>query len=136
MSEFGNSNDRQAMRSQVEEMTASARKLSDNLENLQQRITQLTGKASSQDGTVMVEVSSKGELRDIKFRPDAMRRAGSLDQLAKVIISTTKEATAKVSKQTEDIMSDFLPEGISFQDIINGNVDTATLLNVNKDTRR
>jgi DNA-binding protein YbaB len=75
-------------------------------EEAKERIKQLIGTATSQDGAVTVTVSGGGALRSISFGP----RADELprERLAAEIMATARQAQGTASQQILEIMSPLL----------------------------
>jgi DNA-binding protein YbaB len=71
------------------------------------------GSATSQDGDVTVRVTASGALSDLVLRPGA----GDIDpeQLARVILETSRQAQRDVGAQVVDVMTKFVGEGAALE---------------------
>jgi DNA-binding protein YbaB len=94
------------------EVVADYRKRMEELQQLQRDVRAVTATARTRNGDVWLEVGAQGELRDIKFNPQALNRL-SAQQLAHTILSLAGEAAKDASGQAKEMTAAFLPEGLA-----------------------
>ena len=70
------------------------------------RLQQVSGTASSPRGEVEVQVSAGGALEDLRLTPAA--RAMEADQLARLIVTTARQAQQQAGARILEIMTDYL----------------------------
>jgi len=73
------------------------------------RVRQVGGTATSARGEVTVRVGASGVLEDLTLTPDT--RTLESDELARLILDTTRKARHAVSAQVADISAGYLGEG-------------------------
>jgi YbaB/EbfC DNA-binding family len=86
------------------------------------RLRQVGGKAVSPRGEATVTVSASGALEDLTLTPAA--RALEVDQLARLILDTTRQAQRAVGAQVVDIMTEYFGEGTAL-DMVKQNLPPA-----------
>jgi DNA-binding protein YbaB len=94
------------------EVVADYRKRLEELQQLQRDVREVTATARTRNGDVSLEVGAQGELRDIKFNPQALKRM-SAQQLAHTILSLAGEATKDASSQAKEMTAALLPDGLA-----------------------
>jgi DNA-binding protein YbaB len=94
------------------EVVADYRKRLEDLQQLQRDIRELTATARTRNGDVWLEVGAQGELRDIKFNPQALKRM-SAQQLAHTILSLSGEAAKDAGGRAKDMTAAFLPDELA-----------------------
>ena len=75
----------------------------------EQALRDVGGSATSKDGEVTVTVTAGGALSDLVLRPGV--RDLEPEQLARVIVETTKIAQRDAGQQVVDVMTEFVGEG-------------------------
>jgi DNA-binding protein YbaB len=95
-----------------------------NLGRLRSRLAEVEGSARSADGAVELTVGPQGTLRALRIDPRAYRRL-SPTELADEIVRLSGEAAGDARRQFADAMAPFLPPGVAYDQIANGNVDPA-----------
>jgi DNA-binding protein YbaB len=86
-----------------------ARAVSESLE-------QAGGRATSPRGEVTVTVNAGGALDDVKLTPAA--RALEADQLARLIVTTARQAQREASTRVAEIMTNYLGEGPALDQVV------------------
>jgi DNA-binding protein YbaB len=78
-------------------------------EKAEKALRTVGGSATSRDGEVTVRVTASGALSDLVLRP----AAGDIEpeQLARIILDTSREAQRDVGAQVVDVMTKFVGEG-------------------------
>lgn len=92
----------------VDSYTQDVENLAARAEEAKERIRQLAGTASSQDGAVTVTVNGGGALQNLSFGPaaDEMPRT----RLAAMVMTTARQAQAQASQQILAIMAPLVGE--------------------------
>jgi len=108
------------------DVVANYRKRLEEIQQLQRDVRDVTASARTRNGDVWVEVGASGELRDIKFNPQALKRM-SAQQLAHTILSLTGEATKDASGQAKEMTAAFLPEEMAAR-LRDGEVDVTSFM--------
>jgi DNA-binding protein YbaB len=114
-----------ALRTQIEQLLGEYDKLKGNVSQLQQRLARAQGQAESKDGAIKLSVGPRGELRALQLDPRAYRRY-SPSELAAQILELAGEATTDVQHQLDEVMTPFLPPGISYSQVADGKTDPAS----------
>lgn len=78
-------------------------------EKAEKALRTVGGSATSRDGEVTVRVTASGALSDLVLRPGA--RDIEPEQLARIILDTSREAQRDVGAQVVDVMTKFVGEG-------------------------
>lgn len=78
-------------------------------EKAEKALRTVGGSATSRDGEVTVRVTASGALSDLVLRPGA--RDIEPEQLARIILDTSREAQRDVGSQVVDVMTKFVGEG-------------------------
>jgi DNA-binding protein YbaB len=78
-------------------------------EKAEKALRTVGGAATSRDGEVTVRVTASGALSDLVLRPGA--RDIEPEQLARIILDTSREAQRDVGAQVVDVMTKFVGEG-------------------------
>jgi DNA-binding protein YbaB len=82
-------------------------------EKAEKALRTVGGSATSRDGEVTVRVSASGALSDLVLRPGA--RDIEPEQLARIILETSREAQRDVGAQVVDVMTKFVGEGAALE---------------------
>lgn len=80
-----------------------------NAQRTDQALREVGGSATSPDGEVTVRVNASGATTDLVLRPGV--RGIEPEQLARVILRTTREAQADVGQKVVETMREFMGEG-------------------------
>lgn len=91
------------------DIVADYRERMKQLQQLQRDIREVTASARTRNGEVWVEVGAQGQLRDIRFHPDALKRM-TPQQLAHTILQLTGEAAKDASGQAKEMTAALMPE--------------------------
>jgi DNA-binding protein YbaB len=78
-------------------------------EKAEKALKTVGGSATSQDGEVTVRVNASGATTDLVLRPGVADLEP--EQLARVILETTRQAQREVGSQVVDVMTKFVGEG-------------------------
>ncbi|XVS63718.1 YbaB/EbfC family nucleoid-associated protein [Actinosynnema sp. CA-299493] len=108
-------------RAQVDELLADYRRSRDQLASVQRDLARISGSATSPDGSVTAVVDAKGALTDLELRDDAYRLRPA--QLARLIVSTAREAAAKAAEGAYRTLSPVLPAGTDPEALLRGTAD-------------
>jgi DNA-binding protein YbaB len=82
-------------------------------EKAEKALKTVGGSATSQDGDVTVRVNASGATTDLVLRPGV--REIEPEQLARVILETTRKAQRDVGAQVVDVMTKFVGEGAALE---------------------
>jgi DNA-binding protein YbaB len=82
-------------------------------EKAEKALKTVGGAATSKDGEVTVRVSASGATTDLVLRPGV--RDLEPEQLARVILETTRQAQRDVGAQVVDVMTKFVGEGAALE---------------------
>jgi DNA-binding protein YbaB len=82
-------------------------------EKAEKALKTVGGSATSRDGEVTVRVNASGATSDLVLRPGAADIEP--EQLARVILETTREAQRDVGANVVDIMTKFVGEGAALE---------------------
>jgi hypothetical protein len=86
-----------------------ARAVSESLE-------QAGGRATSPRGEVIVTVNAGGALDDVRLTPVA--RSLEADQLARLIVTTARQAQREAGQRVAEIMTNYLGEGPALDQVV------------------
>lgn len=111
-----------ALRGQIERLLGDYDQVMDDLGRMQQRLRAAQGEAQSKDGLVRLTVGPRGELRSLHLDPRAYRKL-SPSELAGEIIELSGTAARDVQQQLEQVLGPFLPAGLSYRQVADGEVD-------------
>jgi DNA-binding protein YbaB len=82
-------------------------------EKAEKALKTVGGSATSKDGDVTVRVSASGATTDLVLRPGVSDLEP--EQLARVILETTRQAQRDVGAQVVDVMTKFVGEGAALE---------------------
>ena len=111
----------------IDELLGKYRAMRDQLGQTQHRIAEIRGTAVSANGWVTVTVGPRGELIDLEL-DSRIYRAPDSRGLAKLIVETTREATANAHRQLRDIIAPMLPTELGDLDGMATGIDLTTFL--------
>jgi DNA-binding protein YbaB len=108
------------------DMPADYGRRMDELRRLREEVTDVTATARSRNGDVWVEVGASGELRAIRFGPQALKRLSG-KQLAHSIMTLVAEATEDATGRARELTAAFLPKAMA-ERLRDGEKDLMALL--------
>jgi DNA-binding protein YbaB len=114
-----------ALRTRFEELLGEYDRVRANFAAMQQRLREVKGEAQSKDGSVRLTVGPQGNLLSLQLEPRAYRRL-SPSELAGEILELSGQAGRDARGQLEQVMAPFLPTGVSYTDVMDGQADPAT----------
>lgn len=109
-------------RAQVEDLLAGYRRSREQLGAVQRSLASVRETVTSDDGHVAVTVSASGTLLGLVIDEDAYRALRPAD-LAALIVSTTAEATARVTRQAGEVLAPVLPTDTDPAALLRGTAD-------------
>jgi len=115
-----------ALRARLEELLGDYDQLRRGVAAAREQMRTMLGAAATTDGTIKVAVDSRGRLTGLELAPRAYRRF-SPSQLAAEIIRLAAAARDQVTGEMAEVMAPFLPDGISYADLLSGAADPAAV---------
>lgn len=109
-------------RAQVEDLIAGYRRSREQLGAVQRHLGSLSETVTSEDGLVAVTVSSSGTLTNLVIAENAYRSLRPAD-LAALIVRTTAQATARVSRAASEVLAPVLPTDSDPEALLRGTAD-------------
>lgn len=109
-------------RAQVEDLLAGYRRSREQLGAVQRSLATVRETVISEDGQVAVTVSASGALVELRINDDAYRVLQPAD-LAALIVRTTAEATARVTRQASEVLAPVLPADSDPAALLRGSAD-------------
>ncbi|WP_243867455.1 YbaB/EbfC family nucleoid-associated protein [Actinophytocola oryzae] len=109
-------------RAQVEDLIAGYRRSREQLGAVQRRLAAVRETMTSDDGLVAVTVSSSGALLGLEIA-EAAYRALRPAELAALIVRTTADATAKVTRVAGEVLAPVLPSDTDPDALLRGTAD-------------
>ncbi|MFC4853478.1 YbaB/EbfC family nucleoid-associated protein [Actinophytocola glycyrrhizae] len=109
-------------RAQVEDLLAGYRRSREQLGAVQRSLATVRETVTSDDGHVSVTVSASGTLVDLTISDDAYRVLRPAD-LAALIVGTTEQATARVTRQAGEVLAPVLPADTDPAALLRGTAD-------------
>ncbi len=109
-------------RAQVEDLLAGYRRSREQLGAVQRRLAAVREAVTSADGLVTVTVSASGTLVDLTIAEQAYRRLPPAD-LAALIVRTTAEAAARVTRAAGEVLAPVLPAETDPEALLRGTAD-------------
>lgn len=101
--------------------------LGERLMEMRQKIEETVATASSGDGLVTVVVGPRGQVRDIRLDPKVYRKL-TPSELSESIMKLIGEAAADVAQQMQEVVAPFIPEGLSYDQVLGEGGDFTKLL--------
>jgi DNA-binding protein YbaB len=99
----------------------------ERLNQMRRDLEQVSATATRADGLVTVVVGAHGQVTDIRFDPRVYRKLSS-GELSQAVMRLIDQATTEVTEQTRQIMTPFLPEGLSYENALGEKGDFTTFL--------
>jgi DNA-binding protein YbaB len=96
------------------------------LEELRRDVAEVTVTSRSRNGEVSVQVGAQGQLRDIRFKPQALTEM-SAQKLAHLVMTLVAEATKEAAGQAMEMTAAFLPDKMATR-LRDGEKDLISLL--------
>jgi DNA-binding protein YbaB len=90
-----------------------------NMLALREKLAGLHASAESKDGMVTVRVGPRGEVKSLELHPRVYRRL-TPTELAESIVDTIRQAGQALSDQAAQAYGPYLPEGVSYQQLTQG----------------
>ena len=109
-------------RAQVEDLLAGYRRSREQLGAVQRSLATVRETVTSDDGHVAVTVSASGALVGLAIDEDAYRVLPPAD-LAALIVRTTAEASARVSRRAGEVLAPVLPADTDPAALLRGTAD-------------
>jgi DNA-binding protein YbaB len=109
-------------RAQVEDLIAGYRRSREQLGTVQRQLAAVRETVTSEDGLVTVTVSASGALVGLEIADGAYRVTRPAD-LAALIVRTTAEATARVSRVAGQVLAPVLPADTDPEALLRGTAD-------------
>ena len=99
----------------------------ERLNQMRRDLEQVSATATRADGLVTVAVGPGGQVTDLRFDPRVYRKLTSAE-LSQAIMQLIGQATADVTEQMREIMTPFIPEGLSSENALGEEGDFAAFL--------
>lgn len=115
-----------ALRLRFEQLLGDYEVMRRDLAAAQKRMREATGTAQTSDKTVHVTVDFRGRLTGLRLEPRAYSRY-SPTLLGEQILRLVDEACDSVHASMAEVMAPFIPDGVSYADLVSGTADPATL---------
>jgi DNA-binding protein YbaB len=115
------------LRASLEELMEDYSREVGRLKEMRAALDQVTATAKRSDGLVTVVVGPRGQVQDIRFDPKVYRKL-SPGELSRAIMQLIATATADVSGQMQKIMAPFMPEGLSYEQVLGDKGDFTAFL--------
>jgi DNA-binding protein YbaB len=109
-------------RAQVDDLIAGYRRSREQLGTVQRELAAVRETVASEDGMVVVTVSSSGTVVGLEIADGAYRALRPAD-LAAVIVRTTAEATARVTRVASEVLAPVLPSDTDPDALLRGTAD-------------
>jgi DNA-binding protein YbaB len=111
----------------VEQIAAEYSQQRTNAIEMHRKMQEITAKVTSSKGLVTIEMNAQSEITSLTFKSRAYREMAPAE-LANVILDTIRRARDSIQKQMLEALPSTSFAGASFADLLNGNVDFASLL--------
>lgn len=112
MTHPGDRNANAAQFARLEDLHSQYTNLRTNLGTLQEDLAELRAVAKSPDDLIAVEVGPRGNLTDVTIKDRAYTVYSAL-LLSRAIALLARRAEEQVAKQAQELLSGYLPEGMS-----------------------
>jgi DNA-binding protein YbaB len=109
-------------RTQVAELVADYRRSREQLATMHKTLAAISVSATSSDGMVTATVGAQGRLTELVIDDAAYQRYRPAD-LAKLVVSITAQAAARVVEETSRTISPLLPTGTDPAALLAGTAD-------------
>jgi DNA-binding protein YbaB len=109
-------------RAQVADLIAGYRRSREQLGAVQRQLATVRETVTSEDGLVAVTVSASGALASLVIAEGAYRALRPAD-LAALIVRTTAEATARVTRAASEVLAPVLPTDSDPEALLHGTAD-------------
>lgn len=118
---------RAELRASLEELMEDYNRQVGRLREMRRALDQVSATAGRGDGLVTVVVGPRGQVQDIRFDPKVYRKL-TPSELSRAIMQLIAEATAAASDQMQKIMAPFMPEGLSYEQVLGDKGDFTAFL--------
>jgi DNA-binding protein YbaB len=98
----------------------------ERVQRLRRDVAEVTVTSRSRKGEVSVEVGAQGQLRDIRFKPQALTKLNA-QKPAHLIMTVVAEATKEAAAQAMEMTAAFLPDDMAAR-LRDGERDLISLL--------
>lgn len=115
-----------ALLARMEELLGTYEKMRAGVADVRARVREVTGSASSGDGGVKVTVDQHGALTALEIDARTYRRS-SPTELADTILELAAKANREARAKSSEILRPFLPNDVSFDDIVDGTADISIM---------
>ncbi|GAA1027924.1 MULTISPECIES: YbaB/EbfC family nucleoid-associated protein [Amycolatopsis] len=109
-------------RTELESLFASLREQQAAMVEARRSALAISATATGPKRALTVTVDARGEVTELAFPTEAYRTMAPRE-LAALIQDTIGKARADVAKQMSEVMAPFVPEGLSFDDLMKGKTD-------------
>jgi DNA-binding protein YbaB len=92
--------------------------------DLQRKIGEIRGTATSPRGSIEVTVGVQGQVTEIQFPTSAYKRMPP-KELSDTILATISEAKERAQEALRELMAPEMPVGLNFIALLQGNTDAA-----------
>lgn len=116
-----------AMRENVAQLMTDLRRRTADLADAQARANSVTGRATSEDGLVRVEVNPAGVLTNIEFSQVTFERL-TPERLARVVLQTTQAAARSAREQVDGVLAPLQENSADLSNLFEGAPSFADLL--------
>jgi DNA-binding protein YbaB len=113
-----------SLRAQLEQLLGEYDRARGHLAAMQRKMREARGEATSKDRSVTVTVGARGNLITLRIEPRAYRQF-SPSELATEITSLAQKATELVAQEFAGVVAPFLPQGVSYADLLSGQANAA-----------
>jgi len=103
-------------------MLADLKQQQEDLVRLQTGLTDVTGTATAPKQQLSVTVDAKGGLTEVKFHGNGFRKMAA-EELASLIVETTREAQQDARRALRDRVGDVGPAGADLGTLVDGEID-------------
>jgi DNA-binding protein YbaB len=97
-----------ALRARFDDVFGQYQRLRSGLDDIQQRLAEMTVTAESAGGLIKATVDSRGQLADLTLDARVYREMPP-DRLGREIVATVRTATARTTDEVRDLMAAYLP---------------------------
>lgn len=116
-----------AMRENVAQLMTDLHRRTADLAEAQAKANAVTGKATSDDGLVRVEVNPAGVLTNIEFSQVTFERL-TPERLARVVLQTTQAAARQAREQVDGVLAPLQENSADLSNLFEGAPSFADLL--------
>ena len=107
---------------QLEQLASEYARIRTEMQEVQEKVRATTATVKSDNGMLTVTVGPQGDITDLKVNNRDYRKMAPAE-LANVLTATIARARAAVHEQMRGILTPFMPNGASFDDVRSGKFD-------------